>query len=68
MSVTTNIHRVASIRVRATHFGVHDFVSTEFVFTTDKGEAIVISAFSKDFLQIEGSEHVNTVATAQEPS
>ncbi len=68
MSVTTNIHRVASIRVRATHFEEQGFVSTEFVFTTDKGEAIVVSAFSKDFLQIEGSEHVNTVASAQEPS
>jgi hypothetical protein len=67
---TTNIYQVSSIKVVVKDFktSAHPFVTTEFIFTATDGHEITVSAFSPDFLEIQGAEHVNTVATAQEPS
>jgi hypothetical protein len=64
MHTTTNIHNVTSITVEAKRFGGElPFVSTEFTFANKDGENITVSAFSRDFLQIVGAEHVNAVAS-----
>jgi hypothetical protein len=61
---TTNIHRVTSIKVVAESIdGTYSkFVSTRFTFTTDDGGEITVTAFSNDFLSIEGAEFLNHVA------
>ncbi len=68
---TTNVHRITAIRVKATPLGAGSaaFISTEFTFVAEDGTTSTVSAFSKDFLQIEGSDHVNHVASGeQEPA
>lgn len=63
MHSTTNIHHVVAVKVEAQAFtGEHAFVSTQFTFVDADGGEITVSAFSKDFLTIEGAEHVNHVA------
>lgn len=60
---TTNVHHVTAIKVEANMLGgLSPFVSTQITFITEDGGKISVSAFSKDFLTIEGAEHVNHVA------
>ena len=66
---TTNIHGVKSIKAEVKQLRTHvQTITTDFIFILEDGSTIYVTAFSKDFLQIEGAEHVNTVASAQEPS
>lgn len=64
MYASTNIHHVKSIKVQANLINgtLNNFVSTKIVFTTEDGGEVTVSAFSKTFIEIEGSEHVNHVA------
>jgi len=69
MNISTDVHRVTSIKVEAKRFGgERPFVSTEFTFANKDGETITVSAFSKDFLPIVGAEHVNHVASGEVPA
>ena len=70
MYSTTNIHHVTSIKVQADLINgtIDKFVSTKITFTTEEGGEVTVSAFSKDFLSIEGAEHVNHVAQPIEES
>lgn len=64
---TTNVHRITAIRVKATSLGSGRaaFISTEFTFVAEDGTTSTVSAFSKDFLQIEGASHVNHIASGE---
>lgn len=63
MYSSTNIHHVKTIKVQANLIGGSSpFVSTQITFITEEGGEITVSAFSRDFLSIEGAEHVNHVA------
>lgn len=63
---TTNIHHVARIQVRVVNFpDPSGFVSTTFTLTNDDGGEVSFSAFSKQPLAIEGSDHVNHVASGE---
>ena len=63
MYSTTNIHHVKAIKVQADQInGMNPFISTKITFITEDGGEITISAFSKDFLAIEGADHLNFVA------
>lgn len=69
MYSTTNIHHVKAIKVQADSInGMNPFISTKITFITEDGGEITVSAFSKDFLSIEGAEHVNQVSQPVEES
>lgn len=65
MYTSMNVHHATAIAVRSQYIdGVSQFWVTALTVTTEGGE-FSLSVMSKEPLQIEGSEHVNHVASPE---
>ena len=63
MNISTDIHRVKSISMKTGKVS-SGTVWTEFTFSTEDGE-LMVTAYSKDAITVEGSDHVNHVASGE---